>query len=278
MSEVEELANSITGIIRRSPTNRLRRIKVWLEEYALPTLNETTEGTNNAQLSEAIELFQHTRELVEDALALCDNSHTRLVDYLAGLGTNDASPPALPHPSTYRPPVSDNPATVDQWVSQARDKLPERPAGKGSTTGIVRGFAGSGDVEVTSGGSGRRVWKPGTERWERQPESEQDETPKARQERQLIDRIDTLLVTVGQRFPIPRPDLAMPETSTHVETKVAMRMRESGITYAAITINNHVCDGPLGCRTAVAVILPKSYVLEVWEPAETRPVRIEGQA
>ncbi|ASU78017.1 hypothetical protein CDG81_06500 [Actinopolyspora erythraea] len=279
MSHVEEVGNTLAGMLGRLPPEQLHQARAWVEEYALPTLEEIGQGSTSPDLAEAVALFERVRELIDDVLALSDNTRGHLVSYLATLGVNgEQPPPSIPHPSTYQPPVSDNPNAVDEWVRHARDKLPERPGGKGATTGILRGIPGSGDVEVKSGGSGRRVWKPGTERWEREPEDEHNETPQARQERQLIDRIDTILVTVGERFPIPRPDLAMPETSTHVETKVAMRMREAGVTHAAVTINNEVCDGPLGCRAAVAAILPKGYVLDVYEPGATRPVRIEGQA
>ncbi|WP_245556131.1 DddA-like double-stranded DNA deaminase toxin [Actinopolyspora mortivallis] len=279
MSEVEELANTLAGMFGRLPPEHLHRVRAWIEEYALPTLAEIGPGSSSPELAQAVALLERARERVDEVLGLSESTRGHLVGYLATLGiSGEQPPPSLPHPSTYRPPVSDDPDAVDEWVRHAREKLPERPGGRGKTVGILRGIPGSGDVKVQSGGSGRRVWKPGTERWEREPEDEHNETPQTRQERQLIDRIDTMLVTVGERFPIPRPDLAMPETSTHVETKVAMRMREAGITHAAVAINNEMCDGPLGCRAAVAAILPKGYVLDVYEPGATRPVRIEGQA
>ncbi|GAA4932472.1 DddA-like double-stranded DNA deaminase toxin [Streptomyces coeruleoprunus] len=56
--------------------------------------------------------------------------------------------------------------------------------------------------------------------------------------------------------------------ATHVETKIAWRMREHGITHADVVINNSggVCRGPFSCDQAVRAILPRGSTMTVWYP------------
>ncbi|SFD70354.1 SCP1.201-like deaminase [Actinopolyspora alba] len=274
-SDVRHLANEVSGALAQLPTEQLQQARVWLDEYALPTLDEISDGSRNPQLYEAIGLFHQARELIDDVLALCGSSRKHLVDYLAGLGmSGDQPPPSIPHPSTYRPPVSDVPGSIDEWVHQAREELPDRDQPRSPTQGILR-FPGSGDVALRSGGRGRPIWNAGTERWERGPDSE--ETPEQRTQRERVSRIDVVL-TGDPTFGGDRLRAGPPAVSQHVETQAAMRMREAGITHGAVTINNRMCSGDLSCEKAIRTILPRGSILDVWEPGATQPRRIEGQA
>ncbi|ASU79843.1 hypothetical protein CDG81_18025 [Actinopolyspora erythraea] len=275
MSHVEEVGNTLAGMLGRLPPEQLHQARAWVEEYALPTLEEIGQGSTSPDLAEAVALFERVRELIDDVLALSDNTRGHLVSYLATLGvTGEQPPPSIPHPSTYQPPVSDNPNAVDEWVRHAREKLPDRDQPRSPTQGILR-FPGSEDVALRSGGRGRPIWNAGTERWERSPEPE--ETPEQRAQRERVSRIDVVL-TGDPTFGGDRLRAGPPAVSQHVETQAAMRMREAGITHGAVTINNRMCSGDLSCEKAIRTILPRGSVLDVWEPGATQPRRIEGQA
>ncbi|WP_460304502.1 RICIN domain-containing protein [Actinocorallia aurea] len=54
--------------------------------------------------------------------------------------------------------------------------------------------------------------------------------------------------------------------ASHVETKIALAMRNNGVTRATAVINNPagVCPGPYSCSTAVPSILPSGSSLTIW--------------
>jgi hypothetical protein len=68
--------------------------------------------------------------------------------------------------------------------------------------------------------------------------------------------------------------------STHVESKYATWMRNSGTTEADVVINHPegVCGDWLNCGDAVAAILPVNFVMRIWSPAMEGPVEIWGKA
>ncbi|PRW63292.1 hypothetical protein CEP50_10755, partial [Actinopolyspora mortivallis] len=108
MSHVEELANGIAALLGQIPPEQLHQVRAWVEEYALPTLAEIGQGSSSPDLAEAVALLQHTRELIDEVLALSATTHQHLVNYLTTLGlNNDQPPPSIPHPSTHQPPIRD---------------------------------------------------------------------------------------------------------------------------------------------------------------------------
>lgn len=66
---------------------------------------------------------------------------------------------------------------------------------------------------------------------------------------------------------------------THVETKIAMRMREAEVTTGVVVINNEEgpCPGPFSCQAVLGVVLPAGYTLTVWWPGRTEPQTFAGQ-
>ncbi|HVV20116.1 MAG TPA: DddA-like double-stranded DNA deaminase toxin [Pseudonocardiaceae bacterium] len=79
------------------------------------------------------------------------------------------------------------------------------------------------------------------------------------------DRVNEILRQVGAAFPghgAPHP------ASSHVETKVASRMRDWGVSYGVLVINNPggVCAGIFGCEQVLDAILPPGATIVVWSP------------
>ncbi len=167
-------------------------------------------------------------------------------------GTHDPAPAdesprgrPLPHPSNT--PWEAAPGTGAAWVAWARDQLPQRSQG-GQTTGIILGGPEGSGERVVSG---------------RGPESD----------------LAGLILATSDIFPKHRlRDLAIVDVARHVETKLAVRQAESGVTHTVVVINHRVCRGNWGCIQAVAAILPVGFSMTLWEPGRTKPTVIEGKA
>ncbi|OLR94041.1 hypothetical protein BJP25_13780 [Actinokineospora bangkokensis] len=55
-------------------------------------------------------------------------------------------------------------------------------------------------------------------------------------------------------------------TIHHVEMKVAKRMAKTGTREVTLVINNRACEGFMGCRKLLPVILPAGCTLTVYGP------------
>lgn len=55
---------------------------------------------------------------------------------------------------------------------------------------------------------------------------------------------------------------------SHVETKLAVHMRQEDIRDATVVINHRPCDGPLGCDTLLPRVLPEGSTLTVFGTAQ----------
>jgi len=55
---------------------------------------------------------------------------------------------------------------------------------------------------------------------------------------------------------------------SHVETKVAVHMRQEGIQDVTVVINHQPCEGPLGCDTLLPRVLPEGSTLTVYGTAQ----------
>ncbi|MGI5504316.1 DddA-like double-stranded DNA deaminase toxin [Lentzea sp. CA-135723] len=60
---------------------------------------------------------------------------------------------------------------------------------------------------------------------------------------------------------MPRPGL--PFAAWHVETKLAVHMRDHGIQHATVVIDNKPCPGDFGCEVLVGAILPAGSTLTI---------------
>lgn len=83
------------------------------------------------------------------------------------------------------------------------------------------------------------------------------------------DRVNEILRQVGVAFP---GGGAVHPASSHVETKATARMRDEGVTYGVLVINNPggVCTGIYGCEQVLDAILPGGATLVVWSPPTIR--------
>jgi hypothetical protein len=71
-----------------------------------------------------------------------------------------------------------------------------------------------------------------------------------------------------------------PDPATHAEAKVAVKMREDEAVFGVLVINNtYVCGqgGPIGCRDAVAVILPEAATLYIWTKNARQVLAVKGR-
>ncbi|KGI82317.1 hypothetical protein IL38_06185 [Actinopolyspora erythraea] len=242
MSHVEDMGNTLAGMLTRLPPEQLHPVRAWIEEFALPTLAEIGQGSTSPDLAEAVTLLEQTRELIDDVLALSDTTRGHLVSYLATLGmTGEQPPPSLPHPST-RPRIPTDTSHDHSWIEQVRQRLPEHTGGQ--TTGLTYDQDGT-ELTETSG--------------------REEVSDRAR----LTPHNSTLF---------PADDRGAPAVSTHVETKYAQRMRERGQTHGVVVLNNRICPGEQNCEAAVAAILPQGSTLVVWQPGASRPKEIHGKA
>ncbi|SFE38852.1 SCP1.201-like deaminase [Actinopolyspora alba] len=241
MSHVEEVGNTLGGMLGQLPPEQLHQARAWIEEYALPTLAEIGQGSTSPELENGYALFERARELIDDVLALSENTREHLVSYLATLGVNSEPPPSLPHPST-RPRIPTDTARDRTWIDQVRQRLPEHTGGQ--TTGLTYDQDGT-ELTETSG--------------------HDDESERAR------------LNLHNSTFRYA-DDRGAPAVTIHVEVKYAQRMREQGQTYGVIVLNNTVCDLTKGCGAAVRAILPRGSTLAVWEPGAREPIELRGEA
>lgn len=97
------------------------------------------------------------------------------------------------------------------------------------------------------------------------------------------ERADKALMDAGVEMPRAGPHPA----ASHVETKIAALMRENGITYGVVVINNE--RGPCGtdpdalepfsCGVVIPAILPADSTLAIWSPRDpNQSVTLSGRA
>ena len=92
----------------------------------------------------------------------------------------------------------------------------------------------------------------------------------------ISTRIEDLLRSSGK---VNMPPVGTHPAITHVETKVAMMMRETEVTTGVVVINNEEgpCPGAYSCQAVLGVVLPAGYTLTVWWPGMSKPQTFTGQ-
>jgi hypothetical protein len=60
------------------------------------------------------------------------------------------------------------------------------------------------------------------------------------------------------------PRRGVPFIASHVETKLAVHMRNTGIRHATVLINNLPCPGLFGCEALIGMILPAGSTLTIY--------------
>ncbi|GAA3988957.1 hypothetical protein GCM10022247_04320 [Allokutzneria multivorans] len=279
MSSFSEVSARLVAARDSLSPGQLRELARAIRDELRPALAQVAAGSEHYDLHDALGLLGSAADAFEDAANKMDLTAERIVFYLADVFAapsigepmpvpepQDRIPArrssSIPHPSTLPPKLMAQ--TLDPaWARTHQAKLRDRPDDTGPTTGLV--FFSDFTEGVIGSGSPAPV-REGHE------DSEVD-----RAERETINTSGLILAN-SEHFPA-RPDETSFFVQTHVETKVATVMRQRGITYAAVVINNvSVCDGKRGCRVAVAAILPEGYTLVVWERGADEPVIIKGKA
>jgi hypothetical protein len=60
------------------------------------------------------------------------------------------------------------------------------------------------------------------------------------------------------------PRRGVPFIASHVETKLAVHMRDTGLRHATVLINNLPCPGLFGCEALIGMILPAGSTLTIY--------------
>ncbi len=66
------------------------------------------------------------------------------------------------------------------------------------------------------------------------------------------------------------PPVGEPVTVTHVEMKLAARMRRQRERHMELVVNNEPCVGPYGCDTLLPALLPQGYSITIHGPRESK--------
>ncbi|MFJ8966987.1 DddA-like double-stranded DNA deaminase toxin [Lentzea sp. NPDC102401] len=122
----------------------------------------------------------------------------------------------------------------ESWAQQTRNQLPMH-----KTSGIWRDADGNSDL-VQSG----------------------------REEDGEHEKINENLIEQG----LVKPNRHV-EVSKHVETKVAWRMRQSGVDRVELVVNMEVCDGSMSCRKFLPFLLGPGQTLVVHDPVSSHTFR-----
>jgi hypothetical protein len=75
---------------------------------------------------------------------------------------------------------------------------------------------------------------------------------------------DSAVAECLKSLKMPRPGL--PFAAWHVETKLAVHMRDNDIRHATVVIDNKPCPGDFGCEVLVGAILPAGSALTIYGP------------
>ncbi|GAA4884097.1 DddA-like double-stranded DNA deaminase toxin [Saccharopolyspora cebuensis] len=247
MSAIEDLARrlgAIEGMLGRAREALLMAQDRHAEAEAPLWL---LDGTHDPEALDALQNYAAGGAEMLRAWQLLTPVIDAVTAYRAGLEVTEAverTPPSASHPSTTGKVPTDA-ARDRSWIDAVRERLPERPGGRGQTTGIV--FDRDGNEHRLVSGI-------------------EDVSERAR-----------LILHNSDSF-TPYSDAGPPSMVTHVETKYATMMRESGQTYGVIVLNNAVCNLKTGCGASARAILPRGSTLVIWEPGATSPVEIHGEA
>ena len=159
-----------------------------------------------------------------------------LVEYLQIIGVGASGSESVPAAVSSPPPAS---APVPTYIAEAAARLPHRKKTVGAAFDAVGRPLTSGDIV-----SGQEL-DPG------------------------IPPTDTRLRRDGKWH-------LLESTQTHVEGKVAAKMRQEGVRQASVVVTRPPCPGPDGCRVRLGQILPRGSVLSVYVAGEDGTVRHFG--
>lgn len=215
-----------------------------LEEAVQASSQSLAGGTD---WDEVVPPFQDARDRVLDNLRRCGEVTKLGEKIIAGLGGRAApsgSPPRTATPASRNRPAAQQSYPVDpDWSTRARARLPVRVNDTGPTHGEY----------VDADGIPHTV-RSGAE------------------EDGLHTELDAFLIE-QRLIPAKWGSVA---TSTHVELKVAYRMRKSGTRHLTLAINNTVDKALYGCHRLLEWVLPTGYTLEIHDDQGKHTYRGKG--
>ncbi|MGP4015098.1 DddA-like double-stranded DNA deaminase toxin [Saccharopolyspora sp. 5N708] len=251
MSALSDLDQLLANIVDKLTTARTTLTTAQDALDASERFLAVLHGTNDLEAQGILFTHQQKSDQLFEQRQLVDECRHFIERYRLQLAISQAekTSPSVPHPSTT-PSTTADPAVNPRWANAARQRLPKWKMGS-ATKGVFLDSDGH-EVEIVSG----------------RDEQRDDVTARA-----------ALVLLNSSKFPRhPLSAQAGPEVAKHVEVKAAQRMREQGIPYGVIAINNFVCEEEYGCRSAIPAILPRGFTLAVWEPDADQPIIFEGEA
>jgi hypothetical protein len=188
-------------------------------------LAQASQGTTDHQATQAQELLAEAAGTLEQLRGLAKRVVAKVSSYRTSLQGNPPPAPDAPRQPTTSPP----PSTEPPEVAAARTELPP-PVVKGTRT-RTHGQWSSSDAPAD-----RRSIASGT-------------------------RDDFYADT--QRY-LQENGMGQTVIGSHVETKIAVHMRQEGIRDVTVVTNHQPCEGPLGCDTLLPRVLPEGSTLTVY--------------
>ncbi|MER6988409.1 DddA-like double-stranded DNA deaminase toxin [Saccharopolyspora hirsuta] len=249
MSALGELDQALAQVIGRI-TDALERVTSAQDatDEGAEALRSALDGTNALEAHELL----GTLGSINDNLIRAYQAGRRVLDTVTAYRQNlevreavDSTPPSVAHPSATKSQGIQAAARDPQWARNRLAELPKREH-DGPTHGTFIDTDGT-RTPLVSG-------------------TDQESHTAA------------VMLINSEHFPdMPSPN-GSPAAASHVETKAAQRMRDSGQTFGVVVVNNSVCGGDYGCRSAVQAILPQGACLVVWSPNATSPITLNGKA
>lgn len=229
---VERIAADLRQVLAALDLAPLAQV-LSLIDHAERTFTDAAQGSQRPEVAQALGHLSLTKQQVRKLHQVLTTARTLIEQYLANLTGGGA---ATPRPTASNSPTAAPTLTRDQ-ADAIRASLPPQvpkpnPDGK-QTHG--KWFDGSGaSGHVVSG------------------------------EDQDAEEVRHLLRSAGVL------DVGEPVIVTHVEMKLAARMRRAGIRHIDVVINNPPCVGPYGCDSLLPVVLPEGLSVTIHDPRETK--------
>lgn len=234
MAGITDVVAQVRAAAQQVPVETVARVVDATEETAA-AMAELGDGTSNPELADAVALYAQAHRQAADALALCLQARRAMLaiaDRLQG-DTGTATVPRPQGASVTQAPRQ--PSGRDERIEQARRSLPPGMAG---TQAQGRWLGPGTDVTVVRSGKG--------DQW--------------------YDKAKAFAAGFSWQF------RAAVDLASHVEVKLAMRMREESRNHETVVIDRTVCgrrpfdrNDPFTCDKMLKWFLPPGATLTVVE-------------
>ncbi|MCP2257270.1 SCP1.201-like deaminase [Streptoalloteichus tenebrarius] len=243
MSAIEEVAAAVRAIADRLPDQEIAIAVDALQDChtVFAAVMEGSWAEEPALVSTWLASALHQLAEVTQLLAELRTRLNNLADNLAAPPAPANLAPAPPAPAPAPAPAAQRPFPVDrEWGQRARARLPTRPNDKGPTLGIY-------------------VDEDGIEHPVRSGREE--------------DGVDLALAKLMVEQGMVPAIMKNPGGATHVELKVAYRMRASNTQYAELAINNKIDREQYGCHELLPKVLLPGQTMVIHDTTGTHIYR-----